>query len=168
MLPTISSLKTVAQTAGFFFTSYHRGCLPSSSLDFFHSSFLQHVLRTDGLTKVSDGLPLEGLDLFHHSCVHHSLRHPGGSFSGESLPTIALDWFHFSAMQRLLHNSGKCLMSEAALDIFVQSSIQQAMASELEMSFEATSCQVSARDNLLMRLPSQSADATACVMLCHS
>ena len=151
MLPTVSSCQTIAQPAGF--TSCHNSCLPSSSLDFFHGSFLQYVLRNDGYAKVSVGLPRGGLDFFYHSCVQHSLHHPEGSFSGESLPTTALDWFHFSAMRRLLHNSGKCLMSEAALDIFVHSLIQQAMASELETSFEATSRQVSPRHNVLMQLP---------------
>ena len=87
--------------------------------------------------------------------MQHSLRHPEGSFSGDSLPTTALNWFHFSAMRRLLLNSGKCLMSEAALDIFVGSLIQQAMASELEKSFntQANSPLVRTYHNLLMQLP---------------
>ena len=55
-------------------------------------------------------------------------------------------------MRRLLHNSGKCLMSEAALDVFVHSLIQQAMASELETS-EATSRQVCPCHNVLMQMP---------------
>ena len=151
MVPTVSSCQTIAQLAGS--TSYHTSCLLPSSLDFFHGSFLQYVLRNDGYAKVSVGLPRGGLDFFCNSCVQHSLRHTEGSFSGDSLPTTALDWFHFSAIRRLLHNSGKCLMPEAALDIFVHSSIQQAMANELETSFEATSRQVSPCHNVLMQLP---------------
>ena len=153
MLPTISSCKPLAQPAGLYSTSYHSSCLSSSSADFFHSSCLQHVLRNDGFAKVSTGLPLEGLEIFHHSCVQHSLRHPEGSVSGNSLPTTALNWFHFSAVRRLLHNSGKCLMSEAALDFFVGSFMQQAMASELETSFGANSPQVRTHHNFLMQLP---------------
>ena len=144
---------TVDQHAGMYITSYLRSCLPSSSLDLFHSSCLQLVLRSDGLEKASFGLSAEGLDLFHRSCVQHSLRHPEGGLYGDSLPTTALDWFHFSAMRRLLHNSGKCLMSEAALNIFVGSLIQQTMASELETSLKAISHQVSTHYSQLTQLP---------------
>lgn len=141
-LSVIGSCNPVALRAASYYTSHHKSCLPTSSLDFFYSSCLQHILRCDGLGRVSTGLTLEGLDWFHHSCVQHSLRHPEGGLCADSLPIAALDWFHFSAMRRLLHNSGKCLMPTAALDVFVGSSIQQAMAHDLDASFEAILPQV--------------------------
>lgn len=130
-----------------YYTSHHKSCLPASSLDFFYSSRLQHILRCDRLGRVSTGLTLEGLDWFHHSCVQHSLRHPEAGLCADSLPIAALDWFHFSAMRRLLHNSRKCLMPTAALDVSARSSIQQAMAHDLEASFKAILPQVRAPDS---------------------
>lgn len=142
-LSVIDLSKPVVQRAALYFTSHHKSCLPASSLDFFYSSYLQHILRCDGLVRVSTGLTLEALGWFHHSCVQHSLRHPGGGLCADSLPIAALNWFHFSAMRRILHNSGKCLMSTAALDVFVGSLVQQAMARDLDASFEAILPQVS-------------------------
>lgn len=75
--------------------------------------------------------------------MQHALRHHDSGLTTASLPTTALDLFHFSAMRRLLHNSGKCLMPEAALDLFAGSMVQHAMAAELGTSFQSTSLQVS-------------------------
>ena len=150
--------------------SQYPSCLPTSALDFFYSSCFPTILQHGGVHATANGLPLKGLEVFDQSCVQRCLRHHDSRPNTASLPTTALDLFHFSAMRRLLHNSGKCLMPEAALDLFAGSVVQKAMAADLGTSFQFTSLKVSTQQTsyisafVFICLPQR--HAAYCLTLC--